>query len=132
MEKAIHSRAQVEQLKNDTSLSVRELQHEIDVAQRVIAEKIAVRERYQRGWRSKLHKITKSSVLDVLRQEIVNYEAATKSMKRIQRLVKDNEAARLPGLTEQFDEDLCAAEDYESYLRVRDLLPSAPTAAELR
>jgi hypothetical protein len=44
-------------------------------------------------------------------------------MERIMRLTKDNEAARLPRLAEEVEENLLSVEDYESYMRIRELEP---------
>jgi hypothetical protein len=44
-------------------------------------------------------------------------------MERILRLVKDNEAARLPRLAEEVSENLLHMDGYEFYLQIRGLEP---------
>jgi hypothetical protein len=64
----------------------------------------------------------------VLRREIENYKEEIKSMERIQRLVRDNEAARLLVVSEEVEVNLEREQAYEAYLRVRGLVvPSGVT-----
>jgi hypothetical protein len=52
-------------------------------------------------------------------------------MERILQLVKDNETARLPVVTDEFEENMRRVEDYEAYMRVRGMMPSGLTNAQL-
>jgi hypothetical protein len=131
MKNLIASEAVIAKLKNETALSVKELQHEIDVASREVADRKTQLTRYNKGWRSKLPMAAQTSKLKLLRKEIKDQERVIASMKRIQRLVKDNEVARLPAATDDYEDKLCIAEEYEVGMRARGLDVGGMTAARI-
>jgi hypothetical protein len=127
-EHLLAAQAILRQLIDDTALSVKELQHEIDVAKRSLQYREVLLGRYSQGWRSTFQKVVRRSKLGVLRREIENYKEEIKSMERIQRLVRDNEAARLLVVSEEVEVNLERVQAYEAYSRVRGLVvPSGVT-----
>jgi hypothetical protein len=132
MKNLIASEAVIAKLKKETALSIKELQSEIEVASREVADRKAQLTRYNKGWRSKLPLAAQISKIRSLRKEIKDYERVITSMKRIQRLVKDNETARLPAANEDYEDKLCIAEDYEVGMRARGLEVGGMTTALIR
>lgn len=122
----------MEKLKEETAQSVKELQHEIDVAARGVQDREEALARYTTGWRSTVQKLRRSPKPEVLRMEVDNHKTVIRSLERIQRLVKDNEAARWPVMEREFAENMAAVEKYEGYIRLRGLTPGCMTSAQLR
>jgi len=122
----------MEKLKEETAQSVKELQHEIDVAARGVQDREEALARYTTGWRSTVQKLRRSPKPEVLRMEVDNHKTVIRSLERIQRLVKDNEAARWPVMEREFAENMAAVEKYEGYIRLRGLKPGCMTSAQLR
>jgi hypothetical protein len=124
------AQASLQQLTDDTALSIKELQHEIDAAKRGLEYREVMLARYSHGWRAKVQKVARNSRPDELRQGIEDHKSVIASMERIKRLVMDNEAARLPVMTEKVEVDLERVQAYDAYIEGRGLvLPSdAPGA----
>jgi hypothetical protein len=132
MEQLLQGKEIMEKLKEETAQSVKELQHEIDVAARGVKDREEALGRYATGWRSPIQKLRRSSKPEVLRMEVDSHKTVIRSLKRIQRLVRDNEVARQPAMKREFAENLKAVEKYENYIRLRGLTPGGMTSAQLR
>jgi hypothetical protein len=128
IQRFLAAQANLQQLIDDTALSVKELQDKIDAAKRGLEYREVMLARYSQGWRARIQKVARSSRPRELRQGIENHKGVIASMERIKRLVVDSEAARLPAVTEHLER----VQSYEAYVRVRGLVvPSGATGAEM-
>ncbi|KAH4401707.1 hypothetical protein HBI38_212450 [Parastagonospora nodorum] len=132
LEQLLQGKDIMEKLKEETAQSVKELQHEIDVAARGVKDREEALARYATGWRSTVQKLRRSSKPEVLRMEVDSHKTVIRSLERIQRLVRDNEAARQPAMERELAENLKAVEKYEDYIQLRGLTPGGMTSVQLR
>jgi hypothetical protein len=122
IQRFLAAQANLQQLTDDTALSMKELQHEIDAAKCGLEYREVMLGRYNQGWRAKMQKVRRSSRPKELRQGIESHKSVVVSMERIKRLVMDNEAARLPAVTEEAEMSLERVQGYDVYLGVRGIV----------
>jgi hypothetical protein len=130
-EKLLRARHNIICLVQETLISVQDLQNRIDVADQGVKDNEAKLERYQKGWHASVDKISKGSKSWMLRRGIRSHEEDIESWMRIQRLVEENKAARLPGMMDRYNKDVGRAEDYGAYVKGRGLVLTGLTVAML-
>jgi hypothetical protein len=79
-----------------------------------------------------MQKTARSSKLNGLLSSITNHNTVIESWKRIQRLVEDNKAARLPNIVHDHSKNVWRVEEHETYMEMRGLVLNGMTVAQIR